>query len=252
MIRKFIIPILLVLVVIAGVYFYVDSKQIDSPADINTLEQTEQSTETETGFDKTQYSLTEPDSLWVIVNKKNALPIDYEPELVVPDVQLRLSAGEQQMQISSAISKQVEEMFAGAQADGVTLVFGSGYRSASLQKQFYDSYVASSGVSEADTFSARPGHSEHQTGLAFDVTSVSQECHLQECFSDTPEGKWLAENGYKYGFVIRYPNGKGAITGYQYEPWHMRFVGKELAEQIHSSNQTLEEFFELEPANSYD
>lgn len=202
-------------------------------------------------FDKTQYSLSDPSSIWVVVNKQRSIPADYAPELIVPDVQLRLSSSEQQMQISAAIDQAIEEMFAAASADGVQLVFGSGYRSGALQRQFYDSYVARDGRAAADTYSARPGHSEHQTGLAFDVTTPSQVCHLEVCFEDTPQGQWVAKNAHKHGFIIRYSEGKQNITGYQYEPWHLRFVGTKLASRINETNQTLEEFFDLGPAASY-
>lgn len=202
--------------------------------------------------DKAVHSLSDPTSIWAIVNKKRGIPTSYKPELVVPNVRLRLSSNSEQMQISQTIQNDVEEMFDGAQREGVTLVFGSGYRSSAKQQQFYSSYVARDGKVAADTYSARPGHSEHQTGFAFDATSPSGKCHLEICFASTVQGKWLAENAHKYGFVIRYLDGKESITGYQYEPWHLRFIGKEAAAEVYSSGQTLEEYFNLEPAPSYD
>lgn len=192
------------------------------------------------------YDTTTPSSLTFIANKTHPLPADYVPAgLITPDVRLRLSPGAEQMQFRSTAHGELKEMFAAAKADGVTLVFGSGYRSYSLQKQFYDSYVARDGQAAADRYSARPGTSEHQTGLAFDVTSPSQTCHLEICFENTTEGKWMAKHAHKYGFVLRYPNGKETVTGYQYEPWHFRFVGKELAAKIHAQSTTLEEFFDI-------
>ena len=149
------------------------------------------------------------------------------------------------MQISGQTEIALNEMFAGATNDGITLVFGSGYRSYELQKQFYDSYVAKDGQAAADRYSARPGTSEHQTGLSFDATSVSEKCHLEVCFVDTPEGQWIKANSYKYGFIIRYPDGKESVTGYQYEPWHLRYVGVELANELQKTGQTMEEFFGL-------
>lgn len=203
-------------------------------------------------FDKSQHSLTDPTSIWVVVNKQHSIPATFVPDLTVPDVQLRLASREEQMQINATTEPAIKELFKAAKADNVVLVFGSGYRSGALQKQFYDSYKAKDGQAAADTYSARPGHSEHQTGFAADITSVSGTCHLEICWADTPEGKWLAANAYKYGFIIRYPKDKQDITGYQYEPWHVRYVGKELAAQIHETNQTLEEFFDLGPAPNYD
>ena len=107
--------------------------------------------------------------------------------------------------------------------------------------QFYNRYVAQVGETQARTFSAPPGHSEHQSGLAVDLSSADQTCWLEICFRDTPAGQWLAENFYHYGFVLRYPEGKEAITGFQFEPWHFRYVDKDLATALYQSGLTLEE-----------
>lgn len=224
----------------------ITNTQTETPAQSNI-----QSTHDET-FDKTQHSLTDPTSIWLVVNKQYSIPVSFIPELTVPSVQLRLASHEEQMQINTTTEPAIKEMFNAAKDDGITLVFGSGYRSGALQKQFYDSYKAKDGQAAADTYSARPGHSEHQTGFAADITSVNGSCHLEVCWADTPEGTWLAANAYKYGFIIRYPKDKQDITGYQYEPWHVRYVGKELAAEINKTSQTLEEFFNLGPAPSYD
>lgn len=199
-------------------------------------------------FDKTAYPVDEPGSIWWVVNRQRPLPDGYVPSnLIVPNVPLRLGSGNEQMKASKEIEPALIEMFNASKTAGVNMIFGSGYRSEALQTQFYNSYVAKDGQVEADRYSARPGTSEHQTGLTFDATSSSGKCHLEICFEDTPEGKWLAENSYKYGFVIRYPDGKENSTGYQYEPWHMRYVGVELATELHKNGQTMEEFFGLEP-----
>lgn len=203
-------------------------------------------TKTTKSFDKTKYSLSEPGSLWLVVNKSRPIPSGYAPALAVPNVRLRLGAGEEQMQFSKAAIPAVETMFKAATKDGVTLVFGSGYRSFTLQKSFYDSYVARDGQAAADRYSARPGTSEHQTGLAFDATTTNGTCHLSQCFEDTPEGRWLAAHAHEYGFTLRYKQDTEKITGYKYEPWHFRYVGLELAAELQKSNQTLEEFFDLD------
>lgn len=204
-------------------------------------------------FDKSKYSIDEPGSIWWVVNKTRPLPSGYVPDdLVVPDVRLRLAASNEQMQASNTIVPALKEMFAAANADGVMLVFGSGYRSETLQRQFYNSYVAQDGQAAADRLSARPGTSEHQTGLTFDATSLSGTCHLETCFESTPEGAWLLEHAHAYGFIIRYPEGKEHITGYSYEPWHLRYVGVELATEMKDTGiQTLEEFFGLPAAPDY-
>lgn len=205
-------------------------------------------------FNKKMHELDKPGSPWWVVNKKRSLPAGYVPaDLAVPNVRLRLARTAPQMPYSLSATPALEEMFMAAKQEGIELVFGSGYRSEELQRQFYNQYVAQDGQAAADRYSARPGTSEHQTGLAFDATSLSEKCHLEICFQDTPEGEWLSANAYKYGFIARYPDGKEAITGYQYEPWHLRFVGKELAAEMHRTGiLTLEEFFNLPPAPNYD
>jgi D-alanyl-D-alanine carboxypeptidase len=112
----------------------------------------------------------------------------------------------------------------------------SGFRSYAYQQNLYNRYVARDGKAEADRYSARPGHSEHQTGLAMDVNSVGQS------FAYTSEGKWLAAHAHEYGFIIRYPKGKEDITGYMYEPWHIRYVGVEIAKEITEAGITFEEY----------
>jgi zinc D-Ala-D-Ala carboxypeptidase len=193
------------------------------------------------------YDLTTPSSITFIANKNRPLPADYvPPDLITPDVRLRLSPGAEQMQFRAVAHADLKAMFEAANTDSVQLVFGSGYRSYALQKQFYDSYVERDGQAAADRYSARPGTSEHQTGLSFDVTSPSQTCHLEICFEDTPQGKWMAKNAHNYGFVLRYPEGKEAITGYQYEPWHFRYTGPELAQEVYEQNLTLEDYFKIQ------
>jgi D-alanyl-D-alanine carboxypeptidase len=120
-------------------------------------------------------------------------------------------------------------------------MIGSAYRSAATQDQLFNRYVATAGYQEADKYSAHPGHSEHQTGLAVDISTTSQQCYLSECFIGTADGQWLAENAYKYGFTLRYPKGKELTTGYNFEPWHYRYVGIGLATALYQSGLTLDE-----------
>ena len=254
--RKILLAALLISVLGAGSFFIYDAFiRDDKPAVVvispEPTPQTPINTQPEPEIDKSQYSLTDPSSQWVIVNKLNGIATTYIPELIVPNVRLRLSSTEQQMQLNVTAQKDLEAMFAAAEADDVNLVFGSGYRSAALQKQFYDSYVTVDGQEQADTYSARPGHSEHQTGYAVDITSPSGICHLEICWEDSAEGKWVAENAHRFGFTIRYIEGKERTTGYQYEPWHLRYVGADLAEQLYITGFTLEEFFDLPQAPDY-
>lgn len=204
-------------------------------------------------FDPNRYSLTESSSMWVVVNKHNQLnPKDYAPEgLRVPNVPLRFP-GDESMQLGPVTATALEDMFAAAKADGVELMLSSGYRSYNYQVNLYNRYLRTDGQEATDKTSARPGYSEHQTGLAADIEPVNKACEIEVCFADTKEGKWLAANAYKYGFVIRYAKDKDVITGYSYEPWHIRHVGKMLANEMHKRGiDTLEEFFELPPAPSY-
>lgn len=205
------------------------------------------------GFDKSQYSLSDPASIWIVVNKQRPLnPISFAPaDLVVPSVPLRVP-GNESMQVRQVIVPALEQLFQAAKLQGVPLMLSSGYRSYSYQVGLYNSYVKSRGTSGADQFSARPGHSEHQTGLAVDLEPLNQQCDVDQCFADLPAGQWLAANAYKYGFILRYPADKVSVTGYSYEPWHIRYVGTALSGQLHSQHiETLEEFFGLPAAPDY-
>jgi len=206
-----------------------------------------------TGFNKSELSTTDPSSIWVVVNKQLPLqPKDYAPTHVIfPNIPLRVP-GNESMQLRSETATAMEKMFQAASADGIKLMLSSGYRSYAYQVTLYGGYVAKDGQTSADTYSARPGHSEHQTGLGADIEPASRNCEVDQCFGTTPEGKWLAANAYKYGFIIRYPEDKVAITGYKYEPWHVRYIGEKLALEMHNQKiSTLEEFFELPPAPNY-
>ena len=125
---------------------------------------------------------------------------------------------------------------------GLNLWAQSGYRSYDYQNDLYKGYIKRNGKTAADTFSARPGASEHQTGLAFDLNTISNS------FKDTAEGKWVAKNAYIYGYILRYPEGKTNETGYIYEPWHIRYVGKELAKKLYNNGNwiTMESYFGID------
>lgn len=164
----------------------------------------------------------------LIANKRNPLPSTFAP-------------GE-----SSEARSAFDEMAAAALLEDYRLIAFSTYRSYDRQVELYNGYVARDGVEEADRYSARPGYSEHQTGLAFDIGEVNKEQHwASTSFAETEAGKWLAENAHLYGFIMRYPEGKEFVTGYMYESWHFRYVGKEIAKDIYSGNGTLEEYLGL-------
>lgn len=205
-------------------------------------------------FDTKQHSLDDPASIWVIANKRRPLqPSNYTPnDLTLPLVTLRLSAHDEEMQLRAPAATALEQLFAAAKTDGLYLMLSSAFRSYGYQKGLYNRYVQQQGQAVADTQSARPGYSEHQTGLAADIEPASRECEVEQCFADLPEGQWVAQNAYKYGFVVRYQKDQDQVTGYIYEPWHLRYVGKELAQELHNqSNPTLEVFFDLPAAPNY-
>ena len=159
----------------------------------------------------------------LVVNKTYSLPHDYNPG-----------------KLSDETLSAYNEMRQAADKDKITLWIASGYRSYATQQELYNGYVKKDGKEKADKYSARPGYSEHQTGLAMDLNVVN------DSFAGTKEAIWIEKNCYKYGFIIRYPKGKENITGYKYEPWHIRYVGKDLAKKITESGLTLEEYLGIE------
>ena len=186
-----------------------------------------------------------PDSLDVIVNKKRNLPENYVPEdlTALTDIPTVLSNPEVN-QLRKAAYEALKELFDAAKEEGYELHARSGYRSYYTQASLYTSYVENYGKAAADKYSAKPGQSEHQTGLSMDITCEAINYKLDTTFGETEEGKWVAENAHRYGFIIRYPKVKEDITGYAYEPWHIRYLGVELAEKIYESGLTLEEYFQ--------
>ena len=184
-----------------------------------------------------------PDAIDVLVNKEYALPPDYVPsDLVEPNVRFIFSEWHERRLMRAEAAAALEEMFAAAEEDGIYLAGVSGYRSYEYQEALFTAYVSADGLEEAERYSARPGHSEHQTGLAMDVSGSTGECAADACFAGTPEAEWLAAHAHEHGFIVRYPEGKEDITGYMYEPWDVRYLGKELARKVYESGLTYEEF----------
>lgn len=178
-----------------------------------------------TGYTEKGYAIETSDGLTyvdgvLIANKTYSLPESYNPGGLLPEC---------------------EEAFAvmkrDAAAKGLNIYVSSGFRSFASQKSIYNRYVSRDGRVLADTYSARPGHSEHQTGLAIDLNTITQS------FGKTKEGRWIAEHCHEYGFILRYPEGKSHITGYCFEPWHLRYVGVETATKIAQSGLCLEEYY---------
>lgn len=191
-----------------------------------------------------ELSLDDPASLWVMPNKTRPLPYNYRPaSLVTPQTPLRGSPNSESMRVNAVMASDLQTMTRDMRAIGLNIALVSGFRSAQTQEQLYNNYVAQFGRAEADRFSARPGTSEHQTGLAIDVGRVDGAGELDQSFGDTPEGEWIAQNAHLYGFIVRYPQGKEHVVGYMYEPWHLRYVGKNLAHALFSQQLTMEEYF---------
>lgn len=185
------------------------------------------------------YNLT--GSIWMLVNKSRPISTDYAPSYSIPDVLTNQNKNSDERSTRTDIQLHIKNLFDDAASAGYNLMIGSGYRSADLQAYYYNSSVSAYGEEVANQSTAKPGQSEHQTGLAIDIATSDQRCYIETCFKDTAEGQWLAENSYKYGFIMRYPSGKESITGYEYEPWHFRYVGIDLATALHQSGLTLDE-----------
>ncbi|WP_084225304.1 M15 family metallopeptidase [Paenibacillus pectinilyticus] len=194
--------------------------------------------------------VAKPESVTVLVNKQNSLPSSYEPaDLVYPNIPFTFAEKIEKRKMRQVAATAIEKLFAGAEKDGIHLAGVSAYRSYATQKSVFQSYVKKDGEEKAKTYSAVPGTSEHETGLAIDVTGSNGKCAAEDCFGGTKEAVWLEKHAADYGFIIRYPQGKAAITGYQYEPWHIRYVGTDVSKEIQAKSLTMEEFYHTVPVS---
>ena len=193
------------------------------------------------GIDKPYYTNTKKaenlNTNLILVNKYNYLTEDYIPENLEP---IDIAYARSGMQLVREAKEAFEILSEDAKKEGMNIIAMSSYRSYDYQVNLYDNYVATDGKEAADTYSARAGYSEHQTGLAVDVYN---KVLPYTSFEETEEFNWMQENAYKYGFILRFPKDKVNITGYQYESWHYRYVGKEAAKYIHNHDLTLEEYY---------
>lgn len=196
-------------------------------------------------------SLSDPARVWVVVNKARPLdPAEYAPaNLTSVPLQMTTLSGEVRGDVAAAVG----EMAVAAESAGVgRLGANNGYRSYGLQVTTYESHVRDQGQAGADAGSARPGHSEHQTGLAVDVVACGALCGGLDGFGATAQSDWVAAHAWEYGFVVRYEDVGSPVTGYAPEPWHLRYVGRDLAAAYHQGGfHTLEEFFGLPAAPDY-
>ncbi|WP_343045042.1 M15 family metallopeptidase [Pseudarthrobacter oxydans] len=189
----------------------------------------------------TPSSDVDPTGPLMLVTKDLPLPDGYVPaDLVHPNVP-SASPGAAPL-LNAATAAAAEAMFAAARADGVAITLVSGYRSFTTQAIIREGHTSALGAEAAEAVSARPGHSEHQTGWAMDIGDGSGTCSMTACFADQPAAAWAAANAHLFGFIIRYPPGAEHITGYVYEPWHLRYVGVGPATEIAARGITLEEY----------
>ncbi|HTE57451.1 MAG TPA: M15 family metallopeptidase [Verrucomicrobiae bacterium] len=238
--KKLIIVLIIVALIIAGL--------VAIGKRVKTAEDTKESPTNaqQSGFNKSQHSLDQAGSIWWVVNKSRPVGNSYAPDdLVIPDIPIRSGAGTDERRVSQKIAVPLQQLVAAAKQNGVNLLLASGYRSYDLQQTVYAQNVKQLGQAEADKVSAKPGTSEHQTGLSLDIGATNRKCEIDICFADTPEGQWVAQHAHEYGFTIRYLQSKENKTGYSYEPWHLRYVGPELAAELKKTGQTMEEFFGL-------
>jgi zinc D-Ala-D-Ala carboxypeptidase len=181
-----------------------------------------------------------------LINATHSLqPQNYvPPNLVVPSVPLTNPPSDPEMQLAAPAAQALTKLFAAAQAENITLALSSGYRSYNDQALLYTDSLASEGTMATEAV-APPGASEHQTGLAADVILSNYFCAAQGCFALTRAAAWLQQHAVQYGFIVRYPLYGQASTGYEYEPWHLRYLGTPLADRVYDSQKTLEEFYGL-------
>lgn len=183
------------------------------------------------------------DDLLVLVNKKISLPATYAPKDLV-SIEGKVSVAASGLVLRKEAANALAKMSSAAKKENVNLVVISAYRSYATQQNTFQAWMAKAGLEQAETFSARPGHSQHQLGTAVDFTSYSGKYTFSEGFGSSTEGGWLSKNAAEFGFVLSYPKGKEAITGYMYEPWHYRYIGFENAQKMISSGLCLEEFLQ--------
>ena len=205
--------------------------------------------------DPIKLSVDKYNSLWVVVNKQRPLSfLKYVPKnLTKPPFKFPATHNPYGVVMTKDAGIALVAMAkAMAVEGGGTLVASSGYRSYLTQVDVHSRQVSRFGLKAGEALAARPGYSEHQTGLAVDVYAAGQDCRIYTCFANTVAGKWLANNAHRFGFVLRYQQNQAAITGYQFEPWHFRYVGVELATEMKSLNvSVLEKFWNLPAAPSY-
>ncbi|HHX11816.1 MAG TPA: hypothetical protein GX731_03270 [Clostridiales bacterium] len=194
----------------------------------------------------------DPESITVFVNKEYNLPKDYVPKnMVIPKVLFNHSYADERQKMRPEAASALEDLFEAAKEEGLTLYGISAYRSYDRQRKIFLNNIVKKGKYHTLRYSAVPGTSEHQTGLSIDVSTKALRFRLVNGFANTAEGKWLADNAHHYGYIVRYPKDKYEITGYAYEPWHIRYVGQDLANYLYSNDLTLDEYYNYSPSEDF-
>ena len=196
---------------------------------------------------------TDTSTVTYLVNREHPLPEDFVPEgLTAPDIRFAFSDTTiDKAKMTPEAGEALALLFDTAYDEaGLTLYGVSAYRSYARQYTIYATNLVTRGIAHTNRYSAAPGRSEHQTGLAIDISCASEGYSLETTFSDTPEGVWIAQNAHRFGFILRYPKDKEHITGYNYEPWHIRYVGTELAAYLYETGLTLDEYYGVPSALS--
>ncbi|MBP3617700.1 MAG: M15 family metallopeptidase [Lachnospiraceae bacterium] len=189
---------------------------------------------------------TDTSTVTFLVNREYPLPDSFVPaDLTTPDVLFPFSdTSIDKAKMTPEAGEALARLFDAAYTEaGLTLYGVSAYRSYARQYTIYATNLATRGIAHTNRYSAAPGRSEHQTGLAIDISCASEGYGLEDTFADTPEGIWVSENAHRFGFILRYPKDKEHITGYNYEPWHIRYVGTELAGHLYETGLTLDEYY---------
>ncbi len=241
MLLRILIAVLVILVLVLGIRSCFSNKGEEKDAGQAPVEETE-NTPSRSEADQAQLDQDIADGYLILVNKSNFLPENYIPE----DLEgLKYYAADRSADarfLRKTAADHFHEMCEAASAEGIDIVSTTAYRSYAFQKDLYEYYVSTKGQEEADKVSAKPGSSEHQTGLCADLSTSEIDYVNGSAFGDTAAGRWVAEHCHEYGFIVRYPDGLEGITGYTYEPWHVRYVGTVAAGEIHNENITLEEY----------
>lgn len=217
-----------------------DTAPTPEPTPTNDTESTSTATPTPVPLN------TDTTTITYLVNRNHPLPEDFVPEgLTTPDVLFPFAdTSIDKAKMTPEAGEALAVLFDAAYEEAKLTLYGvSAYRSFARQYTIYATNLATQGIAHTNRYSAAPGRSEHQTGLAIDISCASEGFGLETTFADTPEGIWIAENAHRFGFILRYPKDKEHITGYNYEPWHLRYVGTELAAYLFETGLTLDEYY---------